>query len=162
MTRLPSSLCLALPLCAGLLVTLPAQAIQHMTMGESGGGSGTPPKKAVVDKLKKKWEEQPEVVKEEVREKVDKATDVATDKAAEQAKKTGKKVWEKIKKSKTLGKYAKKAEEVLRRYKRVLGPVGQVWDAAERGYTAGGKIHQHIVGPLMAAHFDRKEAEWQR
>lgn len=164
MTRPPLSLCLVLALCAGLLVTVivPAHAIQYMTPGEPGGGGRTSEKKTVVDKLKKKWEEQPEEVKEEVREQVDKAKDIAKEKVEGQAKKAGKKVWKKIKKLKTFGKYAKKAGEALKRYKRVLGPVGQVWDAAERGYKTGGKIHQRIVGPLMAAHFDRKDEEWQR
>ena len=165
MIRPSLSLRLVLAVCAGLLVTaaVPAHAIQYMTRGEPGGGeAGTPLQKTIMDKLKKKWEEQPEVVKEEVQEQVDKAKGVAKDKVTDQAKKAGEKAWKKIKKSKTFGKYAKKAEKVLRRYKRVLGPVGQVWDAAERGYETGGKIHQLIVGPLMAAHFDRQEEEMQR
>ena len=165
MTRPTLSLCLVLAVCAGLLVTVavPAHAIQYMTMGEaSGGGAETPKKKTAVDKLKKKWEEQPEVVKEKVQEQVDKATDIATEKATDVAKKAGKKAWEKLKKSKTLGKYAKKAGKVLKRYKRVLGPAGKVWDAAEKGYETGGQIHQLIVDPLMTAHFDRKHKAMQR
>ena len=164
MTRLPLSLCLVLASCTGLLViaAVPAHAIQYMTPGFPGGGGGTSEKETAVDKLKKKWEEQPEVVKEEVREQVDKAKDIAKEEAKGQAKKAGEKVWKKIKKLKKFGKYAKKAGEVLKRYKRVLGPVGQVLDAAEKGYKTGGKIHQRIVGPLMAAHFDRKDEEWQR
>ena len=163
MTRLPQFLCLVLAACTGLFViaAVPAHAIQYMTPGFPGGG-GTSEKETAVDKLKKKWEEQPEVVKEEVREQVDKAKDVAKEKVEGQAKKAGKKVWKKIEKLKKFGKYAKKAGEVLKRYKRVLGPVGQVLDAAEKGYKTGGKIHQRIVGPLMAAHFDRKDEEWQR
>ena len=77
MTRPILSLGLVLAVCTGLLViaAVPAYAIQYMTPGFPGGG--TSEKETAVDKLKKKWEEQPEVVKEEVREQVDKAKDIA-------------------------------------------------------------------------------------